>query len=341
MMLAAAVAVAGAAAQAAESMAPAIDRPAVLAMQPERAMMIAAATAGRRIIAVGERGVILYSDDAGRHWKQAASPVSVTLTAVRFDGDRKGIAVGHGAVVLATDDGGQTWSRRLDGRRLAELLLADARKRNDAASLQSAERFSAEGADKPLLDVLMMGGDRVIVIGAYGLALASEDGAKTWSSWAGRLDNPKGLHLYAVRQRDQRVVMAGEQGLALKSEDGGRTFQRMGLPYQGSWFTVELPNHDEIVLAGLRGNVWRSVDMGTSWVQQPLPLPATLTGSVVKPDGTLLLASQGGFVFARRGAQYVPLNSAPLPMLNGLVVAPDGGLFALSSQGVLLVKDKP
>lgn len=328
------------AAFAAEAVGSGLDRPAVLARQPEHAVMIAGAAAGSRLVAIGERGLIVHSDDGGRSWRQSPTPVSVTLTAVRFADERHGFAIGHGATVLTTEDGGETWARRLDGRRAAAQLLADAQARNDRAAIQAAERLVADGPDKPLLDVMLAGRGRALVIGAYGLALATEDDGRTWQSWAERLDNPKGLHLYAVRQRGQRIVIVGEQGLVLKSEDGGRSFQRLATPYQGSWFTAELPSADEIVLAGLRGNVWRSLDGGANWSQQRLPIPASIVASQQQPDGTLLLVSQAGFILARRGDAFVPLNREPLPPLNGLVSTPGGALFALSIQGVLQVHGK-
>lgn len=319
---------------AAQPVGAALDRPAQVVRAPERALLLAAAQAGAAWIAVGERGLVLRSVDHGARWQQVAAPVSVTLTAVRFADQRHGIAVGHGGTVLVTEDGGQYWERRLDGRRIPELLLADARSRQDAAAEKAALQLRSDGPDKPLLDVLVSGPGRALVVGAYGLALMTDDSGKTWTSWAPRLDNPKGLHLYAVRQRGERIVIAGEQGLVLKSDDGGRSFQRLAVPYQGSFFTLELPDDREIVLAGLRGNVWRSSDGGRAWAQLALPMPVSVVASQIAADGTLLLANQAGFVLARRGDTFVPLQREPLPPLTGLAAGRDGALLALSIHGV-------
>ncbi|PTT83132.1 hypothetical protein DBR42_16220 [Pelomonas sp. HMWF004] len=155
------------------------------------------------------------------------------------------------------------------------------------------------------------------------------------------MDNPKGLHLNAVRQRGSRIVIAGEQGLVLKSEDGGRSFQRLSTPYAGSFFTLELPDEHEIVLAGLRGNVWRSTDGGREWSALAVPMPVSVVASQLGADGTLLLANQAGFVLARRNDTLVPLQREPLPPLTGLAVGPGGALLALSIQGVLPLDLKP
>lgn len=330
-----------AAACAAEPAGAALDRPAQGVRAPERAVLLGAAQAGAHWVAVGERGLVLRSEDGGARWQQVPVPVSVTLTAVRFADAQQGFAVGHGGTVLATADGGRRWERRLDGRRIAELMLADAAARQDAAAQKAAGLLLADGPDKPLLDVLPQGPGRALVVGAYGLALATEDGGTTWTSWAARLDNPKGLHLYAVRRRGDRLVIAGEQGLVLKSDDAGRTFQRLATPYKGSFFTLELTDAGEIVLAGLRGNVWRSVDGGHEWQQLPLPMPVSVIASQLAADGTLLLANQAGFVLARRGDAIVPLHRDPLPVLTGLAAGGGGALLALSVQGVLPFPSKP
>lgn len=323
----------------------ALDRPAQKVRSPERAVLLGAAQAGARQgapwFAVGERGLVLRSEDGGARWQQVPAPVSVTLTAVRFADERHGFAVGHGGTVLVSEDGGRRWERRLDGRQIASLLVADAQAREDAAALRAAKQLVADGPDKPLLDLLVRGPGRVLVVGAYGLALASDDGGRTWGSWADRLPNPQGLHLYAVRQRGNRIVIAGEQGLVLKSEDAGRTFHAVSTPYKGSFFTLELAGDGEIVLAGLRGNVWRSRDSGLAWQALSLPGPVSVVASQMATDGTLLLASQAGFVFARRGEAFVPLHPEPLPPLTGLFAASGGALLALSVQGLTLIPAKP
>lgn len=265
----------------------------------------------------------------------------MTLTAVRFADAQHGAAVGHGGVVLTTADGGRSWTQRLDGRRAAALVLEAARASGNALAVTQAERLVAEGPDKPFLDVLATDARRIQVVGAYGLAFATEDGGERWTPWMHRFDNPKGLHLYALRRRGDTVLLAGEQGLVLRSDDGGSTFRRLETPYRGSWFTAELPADDQVVLAGLRGNAWRSVDGGRNWSQLPSPTAATITSSLLSPEGELLLADQAGFVLKLAGDRLEPVNKAPLAPVNALVRAEDRRLVALTLQGVAFVNATP
>lgn len=312
---------------------PALERAAVAVHAPDRAVLVGAALAGERIVAVGERGIVALSDDGARHWRQAIVPTSVTLTAVRFADTKHGWAVGHGGTVLASDDGGERWTRRLDGRQAAQTVLDAARSIGDARAVQDAERLLADGPDKPLLDLLLLGGPRLLVVGAYGLALASDDGGSTWQSWMPRLPNPKGLHLYAARQRGQTLLLAGEQGLVLLSNDAGRSFRRVETPYKGSFFSAELLGEHDIVLAGLRGTTLSSTDGGASWSPIAVPIPASITATAIAPDGRLLAANQAGFVMALQGDRLVPLNARPLPPLNGLLPRANTPLLALTVQG--------
>lgn len=270
-----------------------------------RGALLGLAQAGRRVVAVGERGSVLLSDDAGRTWRQAPQvPVSVTLTAVQFVDARTGWAVGHQGVVLRSDDGGEHWTRQLDGAAAARLALAELQAQPSPApkALADAQRAVQEGADKPLLALHFSNAREGLVIGAFGLMLSTGDGGKSWQSVATRLDNPKGAHLYALHRDGDSLLVAGEQGGVWHSGDGGGRFERLATPYQGSWFAVA---HDAAgdkgsgwLVAGLRGNVLRSADAGRSWTALASPAPVSVTSVLREPGGALWLANQAGHLMA-------------------------------------------
>jgi photosystem II stability/assembly factor-like uncharacterized protein len=332
------------AAHGAEPVAPvqsALDRPAVLVRAPERAVLLGAALAGQRIVAVGERGIVAVSDDGGHHWKQAPTPTSVTLTAVRFLDAKRGWAIGHAGVVLATQDGGASWTRQLDGRRAAQIVLDAARASADTKQIADAQRLVADGADKPFLD-LIVSDKRVLVVGAYGLALVSNDAGRTWSSWVARLPNAKGLHYYVARQRGDTLLLAGERGLVLVSHDDGETFKRVETPYAGSFFAGELlGGPEDVLLAGLRGNAIRSTNAGTTWTNVVSPVPVSITSTAVNSRGQLLAANAAGLVMSLKGERLVPFANTVLPSLNALLAASGSSVLALSIEGALLVPAQP
>lgn len=230
-----------------------------------RSPYTALALAGTRIVAAGQRGHILYSDDGGTSWTQATVPVSSDLTALSFANARQGWAVGHEGVILHTQDGGATWSRQ-----------ADAARENDRA----------------FLDVWFEDEKKGYAIGAFGLLLRTDDGGNHWAPFEA-VDNPKALHLYAMRPAGGTLFIVGEQGLVLRLDREGKRFAAVNLPYQGSLFGV-VGTPGMVLAYGLRGNAWRSTDGGASWTQVDTGISAGIAAGTVREDGAVLLASQAG-----------------------------------------------
>ena len=284
-------------------------------------------------MAVGERGIALWSDDGGKAWQQAEVPVSATLTALSFPTATEGWAVGHGGVVLHSADGGQHWTRQLDGRKAAQLELAAATASGDPGRIKGAEQLVTDGPDKPFLAVHFWSPRRGFAIGAYGIVFGTEDGGATWVSWSDRVDNPKGLHLNALHVTGSTLYLVGEQGLLLRSKDAARSFQRLESPYQGSWFAVT-GRDNTVVLAGLRGNVFSSRDSGATWNASQVPMPVTI-GSAIAASGGFVFANQAGFLLTSAdGLTLQPLSRPAGPPLTALATAPDGSLLAASFAGV-------
>lgn len=312
----------------------ALDRPALASVAPAQSYLLGLAEAGQRLVSVGERGLIVLSDDNGVTWRQVATPVSVTLTAVRFADAEHGYAVGHGGSVLVSRDSGESWEKSLDGRAAAQLLLEAAQTQGNPRAISEARRMVEDGPDKPFLDLWVKDPRNAYVVGAYGLALRTDDGGKSWQPWLQRELNPGGLHLNAIRSRGQRVVIAGEQGLVLLSEDGGKNFREVLTPYAGSFFTLELPVDGSIVLAGLRGNALRSEDGGETWRPLSSPVEASITASALLTDGTAIYANQAGMLLRERDGRLLPINQQPLPPLNNLLPTSHAGLVLLGAEGV-------
>lgn len=324
---------------------PALERPALQVRAPERQVLQAAAQAGRRLVAVGERGLIVLSDDQGSQWRQARQvPVSVSLTALSFIDAQRGWAVGHGGVILHTTDGGETWTKQADGLALAQVALTQAERQaaqrpDDAAAqraLADARRLLDDGADKPLLDVRFTDAQRGWVVGAYNLFFETTDGGATWRSVSERLDNPRALHLNALAVRGQTVFVAGEQGVLFRSVDGAQRFEALASPYKGSWFSVALGEDGAVTVGGLRGNAFRSADGGSTWrAIDGLP-PVSIVAASAAGQGGVLLANQAGQLFlSRASAAAQPLRVAPMPPLNGLLVLGRQAALALGFGGAI------
>ncbi|WP_256661009.1 YCF48-related protein [Pseudomonas sp. DY-1] len=321
------------------------EQPALQSNLAVRSLMLSLAQAGERLVAVGERGFILISEDHGATWQQVDSPVSVTLTRVRFATASDGWAVGHAGVVLHSGDGGRTWSRQLDGVQAAQLALgaAQAESGEDAEDrLAEAQRLVDDGPDKPFLNLHFFDAQRGIVVGAYGLAFATDDGGKSWKSISARLDNPSALHLYDILELDGSLFIAGEQGLMLRSSDGGASFQTLESPASGTLFGMVATGPSSLVAYGLRGKAYRTEDLGATW--QPLPnhQSATLTAGTRLSSGELVLADETGTILLSRddGRTFQMLPIPESGFLSGISELPDGQFAVSTTHGVIRIANR-
>ena len=280
-------------------------------------LLLDVAHAGKRLVAVGDRGHILFSEDAGRNWVQARVPSRQLLTAVYFVDDKHGWAVGHDAQILASDDGGANW----------ELQHED------------LER------EAPLLDIWFRDTSTGYAVGAYGALLETIDGGKTWNDVSDRLDNEDGYHLNGITAvKDAGLFVVGEAGSMFRSADWGQTWEKVQGPYEGTLFgALGTASANTLVAYGLRGNLFRSTDFGKSWQQIKLlsesgPLEFGLANGSLLKDGTLVIVGHGGSVLTSKdaGRAFTVVNRADRASLAGATDDAAGNLVLVGQGGVHL-----
>jgi len=304
-------------------------------------LLIAIAAAGDRLVAVGDRGIIVLSDDRGASWAQADEvPTQALLTGVCFLDAQHGIAVGHDEVIVTSADGGRHWQRT---------------------------HFAPE-AQRPLLDVWCGRQGHAIAVGAYSAYFTTADGGATWkevhftpapppkaapsptggiraaASRGGGGEESGGqepaagggYHLNRiVSGGGARLYIAGEAGHLYASDDAGSNWRTLPSPYEGSFFGV-LPLEGDAVLAfGLRGNLYRSTDGGSSWQRIDTATVAMLNGAarfaaggvaIVGLSGVVLVSHDGGHTFTLlQQADRVGLSAALAVADERLAVVGEGG----------------
>ncbi|WP_136476010.1 YCF48-related protein [Pseudomonas sp. DG56-2] len=220
-----------------------------------------------RVLAVGERGSILFSDDQGISWHAAelTPQRNVALTGLVDLGQQRLLAVGHDGWILRSTDGGSHWQEVRHDQNLGE----------------------------PLLGAWAAGAERVLAYGSFGKFYQSDDAGLSWRTLELEVDN---AHLNSMDGgADGRRMLVGEQGLVLRSNDAGQHWQALPAFYNGSLFGVVRLSADRWVSYGMRGHVFVSQDFGSSWTQLKVGNTLPLYGHVRLPEqGGLLIVGAGG-----------------------------------------------
>lgn len=285
----------------------AAESPAMRLDRPQEAPLVTVAAAGKRLVALGDHGVVVLSDD-GLKWTQSEKvPVDTLLTALSFADEQNGWAVGHGGVLLRTTNGGQTWALQ---QRLEESPV--------------------------LLSVWFENAQHGIVVGAYGYASETQDGGNTWNRLAVSTDGDD-YHLNQIFPgADHSLFIAAEGGNAYRSPDNGKTWQLMDTGASGSLWCGTTLRDGRVVLAGMSGRVLVSDDQGDSWREIDSGRTEAITDIRALSDGRVALVGNGGLV-AIADSDLSGFTTAMRPdrqNLSALAPLQNGELLMLGEAGV-------
>lgn len=308
--------------EAAEDEAPAAavevkPRAAEIAPLSSRSLLLGVVNSGKHLIAVGDRGNIVASND-GVNWAQVEVPVRATLTAVEFVDPKLGWAVGHDASILHTQDGGRTWK---------------------------LQNFQPD-LEKPLLDVMFLDASQGFAVGAYGLFLVTRDGGASWSELDAAPIREEELHFNAItRLANGEFMIVGETGMLGISADGS-TWERLTAPYEGSLYGAVPRGEKGALIFGLRGNVYVTDDVRAGqWTQVDTKTVASFFGGTPLPSGDVALVGlageiavikadgsvRNGKVAAMAGVTGSGTLSAAVPWKNGVLAVGELGATAIAA----------
>lgn len=317
---------------------------------PSKVLLISAAVAGNRLVAVGEHGVIIYSDDNGQTWYQSAVPTSETITCVAFATPRFGWAAGGQGVVLHTSDGGLTWQRQITGAQVLPLMQAAATQFATAnpnapdaqLALRRANIFVNAGPDKPFLAIMPFSPQSALVFGAYRMTILTNDGGKTWVDWSLHVGDPISHNIYDVTTAGSSVFLVGETGVVLRATSGNPPaldFSPVTAPSTGTLLGILSTKDNTLIAFGVAGEVFRSTDAGQSWSRSNISVGTDLTGGVVLRSGQIVVVSEDGGVYdsINDGVSFIRLPLNQDMALFGAVQAKNGNILLVGSGGVRIL----
>jgi photosystem II stability/assembly factor-like uncharacterized protein len=325
----------------------ALDEPAIQAKAPDKVFLDAIARAGNRLVAGGEHGVIITSDDNGLSWAQAAVPVNVEITAIAFTSPAQGWAAGQYGVILHTKDAGATWQIQLNGLQANQLTLAAAQAAVAAGdpspgtplAMKRAGHFISGGADKPFLSIWAQNPQDAIVFGAYRLAMKTTDGGAHWTDWSLHVGDAFSHNLYDVATVGNQLYIAAETGLVFRSTDGGQSFAELAPPGNATLFGVIGTGDHNVLVFGVAGEAALSQDGGKSWNAISFGTSDNLIAATKLRDGSIVVANEDGRLYrsVTAGQSFLPLRFAAPMAVFDLAQAPDGSLILAGNDGILRV----
>ncbi|MCH2202216.1 MAG: YCF48-related protein [Fuerstiella sp.] len=287
------------------------------------------ATVGLRCWAVGERGVILRSDDAGKTWKSGVLPFDCSLNSVCFLTNRIGFVAGtrldlHSksdrGVLLTTRDGGQTWKN----------VSPDVRLRG----LRSIRFFGLEKGVAITTPNQNQGGTLLI----------TTDAGQTWKemeSHKGRAD-----WVSAAFMRPNEGILVG-RGQAYGLVNNNK-LTILGYP-RNTLQTVNaasLSDDGRAWIVGDGGYIRRSTNRGVSW-KIPARFPDEIRDvycfrSVVHDGERVCVAgtpASSALVSVDSGTTWTRVPCARGGSINRLIRTGSDSLLAVGSWGMILQSD--
>lgn len=259
--------------------------PAAPSSNAVRATMLGATWADGRVVAVGDHGVVLLSDDRGNSFRQARSvPLSSPLAAVSFVDSKHGWAVGQWGAILVSGDGGDSWQ---------------------------VQRLSSE-EDRPLFAVHFFNTRQGVAVGLWSLVLTTDDGGKTWTEQT--LQAPPGysradLNLMGLfADTHGNLYATAERGQVLRSDDQGKNWRYLDTGYEGTLWTGAVLADGTLLVGGQRGTLLHGSSDGQQWRRVSLESKSSITDMAVSDrqvvvvglDGLMVRSSDGGRGFNER-----------------------------------------
>jgi photosystem II stability/assembly factor-like uncharacterized protein len=239
------------------------------------------------VIAVGERGTIMRSEDGGDTWSVHSEydENKGPFSRVRFIDDIHGWIVGYNGKILKTIDSGHTWENKLSGTSVnlhsihfpdGETGFAVGDNGTILKSIDAAESWMIlqSGTNASLRSVHFIHPDTGWAVGgSSGLVLHTENGGDTWEVCE-KVDFG-GRPVTEVYFLDSKKGWIAGNAYLYTTTDGGETWssslgfvENLGIPYLEYALTAQriyFQNDQTGYITATHGSVYRTTDGGEIW----------------------------------------------------------------------------
>jgi photosystem II stability/assembly factor-like uncharacterized protein len=297
-----------------------VDSPAQIMPLAAKSLLLGLARTANGFVAVGAHGDILLSRD-GKDWLQAAVPTRTTLIAVTAIGSDIW-AVGHDGVIVHSADDGKSWQMQ----------------RKDPWRAPSDDSLGDPRQGAPLLGVLFTDARHGMVVGAYSLALRTDDGGAHWQP----------MTVAPIPKDDADAddgatdAAAAEQDPPKKDDKGQWTFNQnqleIGQEPTPHLNAITRTGSGALFIVGERGAAFRSRDDGATWQRLQLPYDGSMFGVIGFEGDHVMAFGLRGHVYESTdlGDHWTPVETGTELSLMGGAALPGDGAVIVGANGIVL-----
>ena len=303
------------------------------------------------LVAVGENGAIMRSEDGGKSW--SVVPNSGTNNSLRHVTSKP-----KQDALVATGDGGAIGRSPVISEPKQGTLVAVGQRGAIVRSEDDGKNWLAvpnSGTTEDLQYVIFEPKQGALVaVGQFGAIVRSEDDGKSWLAVPNRDMTEYLRHVISEPKKGALIAVGGNLTLRffgtglgtgiVRSEDGGKSwFTVFKNTSNGLFHVVAEPKKGTLVAVGKKGVIVRSIDGGVSW--SVVPNSGTendLRHVIFEPKKSALVAvgKRGAIVRSEDDGKnwLVVLNSGTTADLRHVSFEPKGGALVAVGDGGAIVR---
>lgn len=278
------------------------------------------------LIAIMFLPVIVQADDD-------STKANLAAQSMLFDGvSKQGVmaVVGERGHVLISSKG-ENWEQVIVPTRATLTGVYFHDKQNgwavghDAVILQTTDAgkhwqktyYDPEG-ETPLFDVLFKDEKHGLAIGAYGLYLVSDDGGASWNT--------------------SEINISEDKSTAEEEETKPEDDDDFLDSYDVHLNSIGLSDNGKLYIAAEAGQIFRSDDLGESWVPLPSPYIGSFFGVLPLAGDTVLVFGLRGHLFRSEdaGDSWHEIETPTKEMLTNAIIKTDGEIYITGLGGAIL-----
>ncbi len=232
-------------------------------------------------VAVGDKGIILKTEDAGKSWLAIDSGINERLSSIAFSSNNQAIISGYNGTILYSSDIGTSWTVVESGSTNWLLSVAYSNTNQAFAVGRSGTLLRSENAGKTwlsinsnttnrLLSIAFSSNKHALAVGDKGTILYSGNDGESWDSVESDTINRLRSITFIT---ENQVLIVGDKGTVLGSRDSGKTWNTIDPGTDVQLRSITHFNKNQLLTVGNNGTILRSIDDGQSWISMATANP--------------------------------------------------------------------